>query len=197
MVERGAKVLLCARNRKKLDLKIRALNLIKSLHTVEKVKAINLKNLNKSAKDLDIIIGATNGKPVINSKLIEHSPKETVLIDLGKGTFHEDAIKLANARNQKIYRVDISVALEGHINKLLMLEKNKENDFKFKKLYGANLLSSGLLGGYGDIILDNIQKPKRIFGVCDGRGDFLRNLSEKKKNKIKKIASNLKIKHEN
>ena len=82
--------------------------------------------------------------------------------------------------------MDISVALEGHINKLLMLEKNKENDFKFKKLYGANLLSSGLLGGYGDIILDNIQKPKRIFGVCDGRGDFLRNLSEKQKNKIKK-----------
>ena len=44
----------------------------------------------------------------------------------------------------------------------------------------------GFLGGYGDIILDNIQKPKKIFGVCDGRGDFLRNLSEKQKNKIKK-----------
>ena len=50
MVERGAKVLLCARNRKKLDLKIKALNLIKSLHTVEKVKAINLKKSKQKRK---------------------------------------------------------------------------------------------------------------------------------------------------
>lgn len=197
MNERGGKVFLCARNKKKLDLKVKALNLVKSIHTVEKVKAINIKNLIKVVKDLDIIIGATNGKQVVNKELIKQSKKDTVLIDLGKGTFYKEAIELANARNQKIYRVDISVALEGHINKLLMLEKNKDNAFKSKKLHETNLLSTGLLGGYGDIIVDNIEKPKRIFGVCDGHGDFLRKINREQKNKIKKISSIFKIKNEN
>ncbi len=197
MIERGGKVLLCARNKKKLDVKVKALNLVKSLHTVEKVKAVSIKKLREGVKDFDIIIGATNGKSVVDKKLIEQSKKETVLIDLGKGTFYEDAIKFANDRNQKIYRLDISIALEGHINKLLMLEKNKENDFSSKKLHGINLLSTGLLGNYGDIILDNIKKPKRVFGVCDGHGDFLRKINKDQKYKIKKISSIFKIRDEN
>ncbi len=43
LVERGAKVYLCAKNLKKLKLKVDTLNSIKPIHTFEKVNKIELK----------------------------------------------------------------------------------------------------------------------------------------------------------
>ncbi len=102
--------------------------------------------------------------------------KKSILIDLGKGTFFEDAVMYANDKNHKIYRVDISIALEGQINKFLMLKKNKTIVLGKKKFLGEKLVSSGLLGNYGDIIIDDIKTPKRVLGVSDGKGDFLRKI---------------------
>lgn len=61
---------------------------------------------------------------------------------------------------------------------------------------GTNLISSGLLGGEGDIVLDDVNKPKRILGICDGKGDFVRNLSSLQKKKLSKINRYLKIKND-
>tara|TARA_B100000963_G_scaffold358210_1_gene382271 strand:- start:10189 stop:11277 length:1089 start_codon:yes stop_codon:yes gene_type:complete len=194
LVERGAKVYLCARNLKKLKLKVDTLNSIKPIHTFEKVNKIELKNVKKIAHSLDIIIGATNGKPVIKKNMLIKLKKKTILIDLGKGTFFGDAVMYANDKNHKIYRVDISVALEGQINKFLMLKKNKSIVLEKKKLLGEKLVSSGLLGGYGDIIIDDIKAPKRVLGVSDGKGDFLRKLNFRQQKNVNKIISFLKKK---
>tara|TARA_B100002051_G_C16736263_1_gene641412 strand:- start:1588 stop:2661 length:1074 start_codon:yes stop_codon:yes gene_type:complete len=196
MIERGAKVFLCARNFKKLNLKVDALNLIKPIHTVEKVIPIQYKKVKNVINTLDIVIGATNGKPVITEDFLKNLKRDSILIDLGKGTFYNKALNYANQKNKKIYRVDISAALEGQINKLLMFATVKNNNFKKKKLMGTNLISSGLLGGEGDIVLDDVNKPKRILGICDGKGDFVRNLSSLQKKKLSKINRYLKIKND-
>ena len=50
----------------------------------------------------------------------------------------------------------------------------------------------GLLGGYGDIIIDDIKTPKRVLGVSDGKGDFLRKLNFRQQKNVNKIISFLK-----
>ena len=68
MVERGAKVLLTRKNFKKLFGTVATINSIKPLYTREKVHPV--KDNFKAIKSADIIIGATNGKPVINRNML-------------------------------------------------------------------------------------------------------------------------------
>ena len=112
-------------------------------------------------------------------------------------TFYKNAIEHANNHKIKIYRADISAALEGQINKLLMMENIKFNKFERKKLLGETLVSSGLLGNYEEIIIDNTVSPKRILGMSDGKGDFIRQLSKIQKQKLLKIKNFFKQKNEN
>ena len=192
MIERGAKVFLCAKNKKKLKFKVNMLNSIKPIYTFEKVNAIDSKKIKNVIGSLDIIIGATNGKAVISKEMLTKLSKKTILIDLGKGTFFEDAVFYANSKKNNIYRVDISIALEGQINKFLMLKDNKFNSLGKKRMCGEKIVSSGLLGSYEDIIIDNIKSPNRVLGMSDGKGDFIRNLNKDQKNRINKIKSFIK-----
>ena len=57
-----------------------------------------------------------------------------------------------------------------------------------KIVSGEKIISGGLLAGLGDIVVDDINKPKFIYGISNGKGDFIRNLNKKQKNNIKKIS---------
>ena len=73
-----------------------------------------------------------------------------------------------------------------------MLKDNKFNTLGKKKILGEKIVSTGLLGSYEDIIIDNIKSPDRILGMSDGKGDFIRNLNKDQKTRINKIKSFLK-----
>ena len=68
MVERGAKVFLTRKNFKKLNGTVETLNSIKPIYTREKVNPV--KDNFKAIRSADIIIGATNGKPVISKRML-------------------------------------------------------------------------------------------------------------------------------
>ena len=38
---------------------------------------------------------------------------------------------------------------------------------------GVVAVSGGVVGDYGDIVLDNVHEPKRVIGVADGKGGVL------------------------
>ena len=54
-----------------------------------------------------------------------------------------------------------------------------------------NVLSSGLLGNHGDVIVDNLKKTNFIYGISNGKGDFLRKLSKKQLITLNKIRVKL------
>ena len=72
-----------------------------------------------------------------------------------------------------------------------LIEKKK---YDTRKVGEFTLVSNGLLGQKSDIIVDNVRNPKKIFGLCDGKGDFI-SLS-KKSSFIKKISKALRRKIE-
>ena len=167
------------------------INLIKPKYTSEKIKYTN--NLNTITKDSDFIIGATDGSAVITKKMIQSANKNIIIIDVGKGTLKQDAIQFAQLQEIKIFRLDITPALCG------MVESKIFFDTKFKKTIGIktfgneNLISGGIFANKNDIIVDNINKPRKVYGISDGKGDIKKQLSKIDKIKINKIKKFLKI----
>jgi hypothetical protein len=193
LLERGSKIVICRRDFKKSSLIAKTINLIKPQNTVEKV--IASRNIENACKNTDILIGATNGKPAINAKMINSIKNTAIVIDAGKGTLQDKAVELAQRRNIKIFRTDVTAALNGLIDKSLEMEKMMEKNFNIKKEKNYTLVSQGLLGSKNDIIVDDVNNPKRIYGVCNGKGDFYRKLDKKQSQiiSILKKKYNLKI----
>ena len=191
LLERGGKIKLFRRNQQKLKTIIQMINLIKPKYTSEKIKYTN--NLNTITKDSDFIIGATDGSAVITKKMIQSANKNIIIIDVGKGTLKQDAIQFAQLQEIKIFRLDITPALCG------MVESKIFFDTKFKKTIGIktfgneNLISGGIFANKNDIIVDNINKPRKVYGISDGKGDIKKQLSKIDKIKINKIKKFLKI----
>lgn len=184
LIELGAKVYLNRRNKKKLSCIVNAINYIKPFNTKEKVIATDKITASTNA---DVLVGSSNGKPIINIKMINLLKKNSIIIDAGKGTLTKGAIEQANKKNINIFRADIFPSLEGLISKTFSMERQIKKLLKKKKIKNINIFNSGKLGGYGDIIVNDIDKPSIVYGICDGKGDFLRKIPRKYNSLIHKL----------
>ena len=186
LTELGAKVYLNRRNKKKLECIVSAINYLKPSNTKE--KAVMADKISAS-KNSDVLIGSSDGKPVIDLKMVSLLKDNSIIIDAGKGTLTEEAIKIAHTRKIEIFRVDIFPSLEGLISKTFSMEKQIGKNLKKKTIEQIDIFNTGKLGSYGDLIVDDIDKINIVYGVCDGKGDFLRKIPRKYKKLIKKIIN--------
>jgi len=185
LVERGAHVTITRRRQDVLDSIVQALNYIKPFYTTSNISGTT--NNEDAAKGAEILIGATQGIPIITSKIVESLSKQAIIVDVGKGTLFLDAIETAVKRNLNIYRLDVSAAFEGLIQQLWATENMVDNTLGRRAFFTENIVSGGLLGRLDEMIVDNFRNPTQVFGIADGRGDFLRNLSIQQINRIKSI----------
>lgn len=197
LVERGSDVYLYRRDSDKLNLLVKAINEIKPHST--KAKAICAKDVNQACKDSDAIIGVTNGISAIKKNHISIAKNDCLLLDIGKGSFSNESILKILSDDRNIFRLSIESSLEGLINALL---NYRQNSSKFgRKKYGSiSICSGGLVAMLEEIVVDDISNPKIIYGMGDGKGDFIRNLSTNQKEKISflenLIKNKEKIRHE-
>lgn len=188
LVERGANVEIYRRDTKKLNQICQLINFIKPAGNNSGVKPFNLKKNNLN--NFDIIICCAKGANIVKLKKIDELKKNVILLDIGKGMFDQKTLYNLNKNNLPVYRLDVSSSLDMEVENseiFKLLEKKKYNIVKVGKY---NLVSSGLLGKKNDIIVDNTDSPKLIFGVCDGKGDFIFT-SKKEKNKITDTLSKI------
>ena len=61
-----------------------------------------------------------------------------------------------------------------------------------RRIVGEAIVSGGLLGRKGEVIVDNIQDPKIIYGISNGQGDFIRRLTDRHQQSIRKIQKFIK-----
>tara|TARA_B100000315_G_scaffold156661_1_gene145177 strand:+ start:56 stop:1135 length:1080 start_codon:yes stop_codon:yes gene_type:complete len=193
LVERGACVFVARRDQEKLKIIVKALNFIRPLYTTSCITEI--KDNEKAVQRADILIGVTNGVPVITSRMIRQLVPGALVVEIGKGSIHTAAIKTAEKLGIAIYRLDISAALEGAISKLFALETILKYRLGRKVCCGVPIVSGGLLGKKGEIVVDNINNPKEVYGMANGKGDFLK-MPVKKYNKILKVVRECKEKDE-
>ncbi len=130
-------------------------------------------------ENADIIVGATPGVPVIDVECIKSASAHPLCIDTGKDSFCPSAIEYASSRNIEVFRTDITATLEGVISSILREELISKLHRGRKLIDGVPVVSGGVLGRAGDIIVDSLLKPCHIYGVADGCGDLKQNLDEK------------------
>jgi hypothetical protein len=181
LVERGAKVIITRRKIKKLKIIVKALNFIKPRFTKENI-TYSTSNY-KATENSEIILGCSNSRnSIISKSLLKNCKNLKLIIDIGKGTVSEEAVSYAYENFIEIYRLDISNSLQSMIESQINFEKNFFKNSGRKKIKKNFIVSGGQLGKKKDIIVDNVNKPQYIYGIADGKGDFLKrftNLSYK------------------
>lgn len=185
LVERGAHVFMSRRNKEKLDTIVKAINFIKPIYTIAQVTGTT--DNREAARQADILIGVSHGKAVITKDIVRGLMPEAMIIDVGKGTLDMEAIATAEELGISIYRLDITAAFEGLVAKLWAIENIVEKRLGRRSFNGSTIVSGGLLGYTGEIIVDNIHNPQVVYGMANGKGDFIRDLTESQAAELKGV----------
>ena len=94
--------------------------------------------------------------------------RKTIFIDVGKGNFDKSAIAALSKKNIHIYRLDTTSSYFSYLEGIGFVEKNYDYQNVKKKINNFTFILRGIVGQENDIIVDNIKKAKKIFGICDG-----------------------------
>ena len=135
----------------------------------------------------DIVIGATNGVSIIDEILLSYVKKDCLVIDLGKNNITSKGIEFALNNNLEIYRADVTSAMEGYIYELLKTIEILDNSYGTRVIGNLTFVSGGYFGKYGDIVVDNINNPKKLYGMSNGKGELIPIVEQALKVKIRKI----------
>ncbi len=189
LVERGANIAVYRRNQKKLHTICAGLNEIKSAHTISKITPT--KSIPQACKGANMVIGITNEKEVITRDMLEGVAPDAILIDAGKGCFARD---VTDDPARKIFRVDVSI-MQKHIYVGLIRTYehfSKPLGRRFVPELGVSLISMGLLGRKGEVIVDDIANPKSIIGISAGGGVLIKKNARVEKD-IRKFKNFFKL----
>jgi len=178
LAERGANVFVTRRDKNKINCIAKGLDLIKPKNTLSKI--VGMTNNYEAAKNADIVIGFTNGIPIIDKKMVDMMSRNGMIIDGGIGTIFQDAIGHATKLGIRILRLDIRAGFAGAITNAIETENFIKKVIGHKKIDGINVVAGGVIGKKGDIIVDEISNPTRVIGVADGAGGVLNSTFSKK-----------------
>ncbi len=168
LCERGAEVFGYERNQEKLKIVIDGLNIVKRSRS--QITAVS--DLSVIPEKIDILIGATPGTAVIDEKIVAMVTPDGMIIDVGNGTLTPEGIALAHERKIVIYSLSSAGGYVGMIENWLFHRNILAQSAK-KEYDGFVLIRPGILGAYGEILVDDVQNPSRIIGVCNGQGDLM------------------------
>ena len=187
LVERGSDVSLYRRDIGKLNLAVDYINSTKSQYTV--ASAIASSSVLEACRGADILIGLTNGIPVIDEEIIANCKDNSLIVDIGKGSISKKAVQLARSRNIEVYRLSVESALEGMIISLISTHNIFKKQVGRAVFHGTKVVSGGLVACEDEFVVDNYSDPKVVYGLGNGAGDFERNMGQEMLSKFKNLES--------
>lgn len=140
-------------------------------HTVRDPAAAAAKDL----KGADFIIGLTPFQQSLDEKMLAKIASDTVVIDGGPGSISAKAMAYGLKKGLTIYRVDMRAGLFGEIEAVLETYYLKNSIMGNGRIKGVRVVSGGVIGRRGDVVVDSVNNPTRIIGVADGGGSLLRD----------------------
>lgn len=181
LAERGADVTVYSLHSSKVKRIVSGINEFISAN--KKIRVVH--NKYKGASGADIILGCTPGISVINKEIVELMKKRGIIIDVGNGTLTEDGIDCASDKNISVYCLSSMSGYVGMIENWLTTKELLQYRQRIKLNDHIHSVTPGFIGKKGDIIVDKINRPNKIIGICDGNGDIL--YGEDAKKILKKI----------
>jgi hypothetical protein len=136
--------------------------------------------MDDSSKDCaDLIVGASIKEESVGEELLGTVSSSTKIYDLGIGNFSSKFLKGARDIGASIYRIDIRAGISSAILGILETDYLISKMLGSGKIKGIEIVSGGIMGEEGAIVLDDIHSPTYVVGVADGKG-ALKYLCSKK-----------------
>lgn len=120
----------------------------------------------------DVIIGCTQGIAAIDTEAVEVS-QASLLLDVGNGCFTSGAISAARERCLALEVLSPSAGWEGFLRRYAATRKLQQGLGRRQLDSGVWIVSRGMMGATGDVLVDDVSQPTRVIGVCNGMGDLL------------------------
>lgn len=174
LVERGNHVRLFSRDYTKVEVVVEAINRIRPSGTISRAQAA--RGLPECLQGVRVVIGSATSKQIIGLAELEFlgcAPDEMLLVDVGKGVFGEDVL---SSDSFIVHRLDAGEQMLSVLNQK-WIDWNKQDSKEQVSpqrsvMRGLRLARRGIAGAKGDVIVDDVQSPTVVYGVCDGSGGF-------------------------
>lgn len=188
LAERQAEVFIMGRIQEKESDSARALNLFLPKYSTPIQPFQKFSNKYKA----DLIVSFISGKLENEGRLHPIISENSFIIDGGINNFSKAFVRNGLSQGVIITRLDTRIALPYQIISQMDYTKNFFKEvFGSKDVHGVEIVSGGVIGNEGAVIVDNIKQPSQIIGIADGSGGVKADgkLSETERDQIQKIQS--------
>ncbi len=121
-----------------------------------------------------VVIGFTQGFPVIDGAMTASLAPQALMIDGGIGTIGEAAIAEANRLGHTVMRLDARIAFSHVVDAILDAERFLTETAGMREVNGQRYVAGGIIGAQGDIVVFDIRDLSRQLGKADGKGGIVR-----------------------
>jgi hypothetical protein len=118
-----------------------------------------------------VTIGATSGIPVVTAELVNAMAPGAVVVDAGTGTIHPGALEIQGT-GARFLALNARPGYEGAIKAIFSARRLIERMGR-GEAGGYGMVSNGVIGRRGDVVVDDVRRPGTIFGVADGKGNLV------------------------
>lgn len=169
LAERGANVYLFSRDYKKVKLIGEALNVILPRYSVNPITSIeNIEGFNNF---FDGVVSFVSAEKVINHTIIYSLKEKALVLDGGINNFSPQFYENSPQKLLNCFRLDVRLGFLYALLPLVDDVKTFFTDVQGKTLIeNVKIVSGGVIGDDGDIIVDSIKSPSQVIGVANGIG---------------------------
>lgn len=118
----------------------------------------------------DVVVAWPSADPWFGKTFSGNLSPKAYLVDAGIGAILPDGIVEAQHRGCRLLRVNIWPALTGCLSAAHESLIATSDALGWTALDGVPVVAGGAMGRSGDVIVDSVQHPTRVIGVCDGHG---------------------------
>lgn len=107
--------------------------------------------------------------------------------DVGIRNFTLEFIEKQRQQGAEVYRSDDRAGISGAVISLMETEELIRTSLGRTRVGDISIVSGGYVGEEGDVVVDNYNDPRIVFGIAKGDGTFKSELDFEDENKIKRI----------
>ena len=107
--------------------------------------------------------------------------------DVGIRNFTLEFVEKQRQQGAKVYRSDDRAGISGTVISLMETEELIKTSLGRTRVGDIFIVSGGYVGEDGDVVVDNYNDPRIVFGIAKGDGTFKSELALEDENRIKRI----------
>lgn len=174
LVERGNHVRLFSRDAARVQTIVAAINDIRPSSTISMASAAD--SLSSCLRGSRVVIGSATTKGILGLSDLDElgcTREQALLIDVGKGIFREDVLA---CEDFVVHRLDAGDQMLSALSRMWLdwrkLDSALGTPRLRRSLNGLRLVRKGVAGARGEVVVDDVESPSQVLGVCDGAGGF-------------------------